>query len=131
MARVSFDAGVLIGLERRDTRAWAWLKRATERGEPPIVCAAVVAECWRDGRRQPVLASALRVCDIVSVDLGLACAAGEALARVRGADTVDALAAATAAHAGALLVTDDLNDLRSLADVHFRGLRLASLSASR
>lgn len=127
MARVSFDASVLIGLERRDTAAWAWLRRATERGQPPLVCAAAVAECWRDGRRQGLLASALDVCDLVDVDVALARAAGEALAQVREAGTIDALVAASTARAGALLVTADVDDMRPLADAHFHGLRIAPL----
>lgn len=127
---MSFDTGVLIGLERRDTAAWAWLKRATQRGEPPLVCSAVVAECWRDGRRQALLASALNVCDIIDVDTELARAAGEALAAVPGAGTVDALVAASAARAGALMVTSDADDMRPLAERHFRGLRIATLRDS-
>jgi predicted nucleic acid-binding protein len=127
VARVSFDSGVLIGIERGDEAAWAWMKRATERREPPLVCTAAVAECWRDARRQPLLARALNVCDVAPVDLELAHAAGEALARVAGAGTVDALVAATAARAGAVLVTTDAADLIPLAEGHFRGLRIATL----
>jgi predicted nucleic acid-binding protein len=130
VARVSFDTGVLIGIGRRDTAAWAWLKRAAERGGPPLVCTAAVAECWRDGRRQALLARALDVCDLAPIDLELARAAGEALANVPGAATIDALVAATAARAGALLVTADVGDLVPLAEGHFRGLRVAALRAT-
>jgi predicted nucleic acid-binding protein len=127
MAAVSFDSGVLVGLDRADTRAWAWLRRAAERGEPPLVSAASVAEAWRDGRTQPRLAAALHACDIRDVDEPIARAAGEALAATAGRNTVDALVAATAARAGALLVTGDVDDIRRLADDHFRGLRIAAL----
>jgi hypothetical protein len=47
VAPVSFDTAVLIALERNDQRAWAWMKRAAERGEPPIVATAAVAEAER------------------------------------------------------------------------------------
>jgi hypothetical protein len=40
---------------------------------------------------------------------------------------VDALVAASAARAGAALVTADADDMRSLAESHFRGLRIAQL----
>ncbi|MGK2936606.1 MAG: PIN domain-containing protein [Solirubrobacteraceae bacterium] len=62
-----------------------------------------------------------------SVDENLANAAGEALAAV-GGGAVDAIVAACAAREDALLVTDDPNDLRALADGHFRALKLATLT---
>jgi predicted nucleic acid-binding protein len=125
VAPVSFDTGVLIALERNDRRAWAWMKRAVERGEPPIVATAAIAEAWRGGAG--ALAHALHACDIHTLDERLARAAGEALAAVRGG-AVDAMIAATAADAGALLVTDDLDHMHTFADGHFRSLRLAGLT---
>lgn len=127
MAGLSFDSGVLIALDRNDTRAWAWLRRAVERGEPPLVSAVAVAECWRDGRRQAQLARALDVCEVRDVDQPLARSAGLAQAAVPGSGTVDALVAALAAGVGALLVTDDPEDMRALAESHFRSLRIATL----
>lgn len=128
MAGLSFDSGLLIRLDRGDQHAWAWLKRATERGEPPMVSSVAVAESWRDGRTQARLASVLNACDVASVDESLAKRAGEALAAVRGAGVADALIAASAARADATLVTDDHADMRALADGYFRGLRLATAS---
>jgi predicted nucleic acid-binding protein len=128
MARVSFDSGVLIALDRGDEAAWAWFRRAVERRQPPLVSAAAVAEAWRDGRTQPRLARVLRACDLQDVTDTLARTAGEALAEVKGADTVDALIAASAATEGTLLLTGDQDDMRSLAEGHFRALRVAVLS---
>ena len=128
MARVSFDSGVLIALDRGDEAAWAWLRRAVERRQPPIVSAAAVAEAWRDGRTQARLARALRACDVHDVTDGLARTAGEALAEVNEAATVDALIAASAATEGALLLTGDQHDMRALAEGHFGALRIAGLS---
>jgi predicted nucleic acid-binding protein len=129
LARVSFDSGVLIALDRGEAPAWAWLERAARYGEPPLVSTAAIAEAWRDGRRQVHLASALRLCDIEAVDEPLARRAGEALASTGGDDPVDALVAATAARSGAMLVTGDLDDMQTLADRHFRALRVAPLAA--
>lgn len=126
MARVSFDSGVLVALERGERSAWAWFRRAVERGRPPVVSAAAVAEVWRDGRTQALLARALSACEVSPLDDPLARAAGEAL-RTVGGGTVDAIVAATAAGAGALLVTGDPDDMRMLAERHFRGLRIAEL----
>lgn len=128
MARVSFDTGVLIALDRGEEAAWAWLRRAVERRRPPVVSTAAIAEAWRDGRTQARLARVLRACDLHDVTDGLARSAGQALAEVSGADTVDALIAASAASEGALLLTGDRDDMRALAEGHFRALRVAALS---
>jgi len=127
MATVSFDTGVLIGLDRGDRQAWAWMKRVAERGEAPIVCAAAVAESWRNGRTQARLASALHACEVHNVTEALARTAGEALANVPDKDPVDAMVAATAAGTGSLLVTTDPLHMQELAGNHFRSLRIATL----
>lgn len=123
MARLSFDSGVLVALDRGDRLAWAFFKRAVERGEPPLVASVAVAETWRNGRRQARLAGALGACVVEVLDGPLARAAGEAQAAVPAAGMADAVIAATAARAGATLVTEDHADMRALADGHFRGLR--------
>lgn len=126
MAGVSFDSGLLSRLDRGDQQAWAWLKRATERGEPPMVSSVAVAESWRDGRTQARLAGLLNACDVAPVDESLAKLAGQALAAVQSAGVADALIAATAARAGATLVTEDHDDMRALADGYFRSLSIAA-----
>jgi predicted nucleic acid-binding protein len=124
LAGLSFDTGVLVALERRDARAWAWMRRATERGVAPLVSAAALAEAWR-GRRQTWLAAALRGCQVVPVSESLARAAGVACGAT-GATTLDAVIAATAAVRGAILLTADVGDMHALAD-HFRELRVVAL----
>lgn len=126
MAALSFDSGALIALDRGDIAAWAWFKRAVERGAPPLVSTTAIAEAWRDGRVQAQLARVLRACEVRPCDDRLARAAGEAL-RVVDGGAVDAIIAATAADAGALLLTGDPKDMRALADRHFHGLRVAFL----
>lgn len=71
------------------------------------------------------LVRALRVCDREPVDEPLARAAGVAIG-VTGASLGDALIAASAARAGALLLTADQDDMQALSS-HFRSLRLATL----
>ena len=73
---MSFDSGVLIGLERGDRQAWGLLTSAVRWGETPLVCAVAVAESWRDGRTQAQLARALEACDVVPVDDELARSGG-------------------------------------------------------
>lgn len=124
MARLSFDSAVLIGLDRGDDRAWAWLRRSAENGVAPSVSAAAVAETWRGGSYS-LLRRALGGCTIVPVTADLARAAGEATAAV-GAATLDAVIAATAAREGAPLLTGDPDDMNDLAD-YFKSLRVLTL----
>jgi predicted nucleic acid-binding protein len=124
MAGVSFDTGVLIALERRESGAWAWMRRASERGDPPLVSAAALVEAWR-GSRQRWLASALRGCELAPVTDALARAAGVACGAT-GAGAVDAIIAATAAARGATLLTADVEDMHTLTE-HFRSLRVVGL----
>lgn len=122
---VSYDSGMLISLERGDRTAWAVHRRLLERGQPPHVCAISIAEVWR-GPRGALLARVLRGCSVEPVDEELARRSGEALAQVEGASTVDAVIAASAARAGATLLTGDRRDLTALAG-HFRSLRITVL----
>jgi predicted nucleic acid-binding protein len=111
-------------LERRESGAWAWLRRAAEREVVPLVSTAALAEAWRGGR-QAWLATALRGCRLAPVTEALARSAGIACAAT-GATTLDAIIAATAAAQGATLVTADVGDMRGLTD-HFRSLRVVAL----
>jgi len=109
---VTFDTGALIALERRRLRMWKVLLRTAELGVLPVVPADVIAEWWR-GRtdiREHILAS-------VSVEpLGepLARLAGEAMAAVNGATSVDAIVMASAAQRGDAVYTNDVDDLEKL-----------------
>lgn len=124
MAGVSFDTGVLVALERRESGAWAWMRRATERDVAPLVSTAALAEAWRGGR-QAWLTTALRGCELAPVTETLSRAAGVAC-DATGAQTLDAIVAATAAARGATLLTADVGDMHTLAD-HFRSLRVVVL----
>jgi predicted nucleic acid-binding protein len=90
----------------------------------PLVSAAALAETWREPASVR-LVRGLRACVIEPIDEELARAAGTAIGAV-GASLGDALIAASAARAGALLVTADHADMNILT-THFRALRLASL----
>jgi predicted nucleic acid-binding protein len=87
-------------------------QRASELGVVPIVPADVVAEWWR-GRsdlREHILASVI----IEPLTAPLARLAGECLARVRGATTVDAIVMASAAQRGDAVYTSDVAYLEQL-----------------
>jgi predicted nucleic acid-binding protein len=122
---VTLDTGALIALERRRPRMWRVLHRARALGVLPVVPADVVAEWWR-GRsdlREDILAS------VVIEPLGerLARLAGECLAKVSGATTVDAIVMASAAQRGDAVYTSDVGDLERLR-AFFPGVRVFSAS---
>lgn len=112
MTTVTLDTGALIALERRRQRMWQVLDRAQAIGVVPIVPADVVAEWWR-GRsdiREHILASVV----IEPLTDRLARLAGESMAKVVGATSVDAIVVASAAQRGDAIYTSDVADLERL-----------------
>lgn len=116
MARIVFDTGVLIGLDRSDARAWGWLEVAIESEVVPDVPAPVLAEAWRGGRHSANLARFLKACRVRATDEPVARTAGELLAKVGGNATVDAIVVATAALERADVLTVDVGDLAPLGE---------------
>ncbi len=109
------DSGALIAFERADQRVRAAIRRATE-GSRIVVPAGVVAEVWRDGSRQARLARLL-INDAVTVpalDEVIARAAGVLCARSGTEDVVDASVVLAARFAGAVVLTGDAADLRTI-----------------
>jgi predicted nucleic acid-binding protein len=108
----TLDTGALIALERKHQRMWKVLHRARQLGVVPVVPADVVAEWWR-GRsdiREHILASVA----VEPLTERLARLAGECLAALAGATTVDAIVMASAALRGDAVYTSDVTDLERL-----------------
>lgn len=124
MAGLTFDTGALIALERRHQRIRQVVVVAVRDGVRLTVPAAVVAEWWRG--RTDFREQLLEAVDVEPLDLELARAAGEAIARVRGASVVDALVMASAARRGDVVFTSDVDDLSALQRV-FPGVRVLSV----
>ncbi|MFT3817873.1 MAG: PIN domain-containing protein [Rubrivivax sp.] len=114
MAGLTLDAGAVIGFERDDRRVVAHLKAALLAGREVTVPAVVVAEAWRGGPRSARIARLLAGCVVESVGETLARAAGEAMAKVSKAGTIDALVMACAARRGDAVLTSDPDDLTAL-----------------
>lgn len=109
---LTFDTGVLIALERRRQRAWSVYRHAMQRKVPITVPTAVIVEWWRgrtDARER--IRSGLR---LEWLSPALAEVAGNALAAVHDATTVDAIVMASAASRGDLVYTSDVADLERL-----------------
>jgi len=112
VSSITLDTGALIALERRRQRIWKVLHRAHELGIVPIVPADVLAEWWR-GRsdiREHILGSVV----IEPLTGELARLAGESIAAVKGATSVDAIVMASAARRGDAVYTSDIEDLERL-----------------
>jgi len=121
---LTFDTGMLISLERRKQRAWEVYRRARERYAPVTIPAPVLGEWWR-GRtelRQAIVDS-IRVEPLTD---RIAILAGEALAAVTDAGTIDAFVMAVAALRGDVVYTGDVADLQKLC-AFFPGVRVLSI----
>ena len=81
------DAGALIAIERRDRRIEAMLRVLHEQRVPLWTSAAVVAQVWRNGRKQALLARILPGVGVRALAPGDDTRIGELLA-VTGTDDV-------------------------------------------
>lgn len=116
MSGVTLDAGALIAVERDRRPVEVLLRQARERGERIAVPAGVIAEVWRDGRRQARLARLLAddAVDIVALDDRAARAAGQPCGVAGTRDVVDASVAWCARERGDVVLTSDPDDLHRL-----------------
>jgi PIN domain len=111
------DAGGLIAVERDARRMRDLVERSTAVGAPMVVPAPVLAQVWRGGARQALLARFLDL-PIVEVDLLTRAtwqAAGLLCGKTGTADVVDAAVVACAhRRAARVVITSDPDDLRTL-----------------
>ena len=109
---VTFDTGMLVALERRKQRAWQIYRRAHERGAPITIPAPVLGEWWR-GRTELRVAICLSA-RIEPLTAPIARLAGEALAKIDDATTIDAFVMSSAALRGDVVYTGDVDDFEKL-----------------
>ena len=112
MTGLTFDTGALIALESRRQRTAKMVRTAVETGIIITVPSAVVVEWWRG--RSDARETILRGVRVELLDEGLARLAGEALAAIPRATTVDAVVMASAARRGDTVVTADIGDMTRL-----------------
>ncbi|MEV6771076.1 PIN domain-containing protein [Nocardia sp. NPDC051030] len=114
---IVLDSGALIGLEKRNAAATAFIRRVLERKYEIIIPATVFAQIWRNSPRQHAVsqllkANAVRVADLTEAH---AYAVGALLATRGTADVVDAHVIVLArALRATLVVTSDPDDLTTL-----------------
>jgi predicted nucleic acid-binding protein len=116
MSGAVLDTGALVGFERNDRQVVVIVARALEHRDPLIVPAGVVAQAWRDGRRQVRLARLLGspLCEVVALDDRTARSTGQLCGASRISDIVDASVAVTARQRRLRIITSDPADIRRL-----------------
>jgi predicted nucleic acid-binding protein len=122
---ITFDTGALIALERRRDRMVRVVRAAKETATPIVVPSVVLAEWWR-GRPSRHMRLLLAGVSIEAVGESLASSAGEAMAAIPDATTVDAIVMASAARRGGAVYTSDVDDLMRL-QPHFPEVRVLAV----
>lgn len=119
--RLVLDAGALMGVERRDRRMGALLRRAQQERTPVHTTAPVLAQVVRDPARQANLARVVKGMHVAGFARDDVAAVGRLLAATGTHDVVDAHLVFLL-RADDLVLTSDPHDVRVLADA--RGIRI-------
>ena len=107
------DAGPLIlDSEDLNSRLWALIKRAAERGHDLHTTHPVLAQVWREPARQVNLSRALRYFEIHPLDESVS--VGLRLADSETSDVVDAHITVVAEGLGTFILTTDHEDMTRL-----------------
>jgi hypothetical protein len=116
MAGLTLDTGALIALERDDRTAIAVIRDALKRKQQVLVPAGVVAQAWRDPRRQVQLVRLLATegVAIESLDARSAKEAGQLCGLTATRDVIDASVVLCARARKHRVLTSDADDLRRL-----------------
>lgn len=101
------DSGALIGIDKRDRKVGAMLRVLQRDGVPIRTSAGVVAQVWRDGRRQVNLARVLSGVDVAALDDTAARNVGELLRANGTIDLVDGHVALLVPAEGTVVTSDD------------------------
>jgi hypothetical protein len=103
---------------------WARHRALLARRDVPTAPAPVVAQSWRGGSRQALLARLLVGCDVEPLDDEQARAVGALASRARVTDIVDVTVVEGALRRHDLVVSSDPDDLQAIADADARRLEI-------
>ena len=121
---ITYDTGALIAADRAERRIWARHCALLALREVPTVPAPVVAQSWRGGGRQALLARLLTGCDVEALDDGQARAVGSLAARAATTDIVDVCVVEGAIRRHDLVVSSDPDNLQAIAAAVNRHLEI-------
>jgi predicted nucleic acid-binding protein len=121
---VTYDTSALIAADRGERRIWVRHRALLGLREVPTAPAPVVAQSWRGGSRQALLARLLVGCEIEALDDGQARSVGSLAARAATADIVDACVVEGALRRHDLVVSSDQDDLHAIAAAVSRRLEV-------
>lgn len=107
------DAGALIAVAKNDRVMIARLLAAHEAEDDLRTHALILAQVWRDGRKQAALARLVQAISVQAVDEVCGRRAGELLGKAKLSDAIDA-AAVLLARDGEAIVTSDPHDIEQL-----------------
>lgn len=107
------DAGALVAIDKRERRVEAMLRVLQQRRISLCTSAAVIAQVWRRGDRQALLAKILAGVRVHALDEPNDRRIGELLAASATADVIDAHVALLATD-GDQVLTSDPDDLQRL-----------------
>jgi hypothetical protein len=120
----TYDAGALIADERGERRIWARHRALLELREVPATPAPVVAQTWRGGAHQALLATFLVSCDVESLDDAQARSIGTLVARSGTSDIVDACVTEGALRRHDIVISSDPDYLTTIANAVNRRLEV-------
>jgi hypothetical protein len=114
MGGITYDSTVLITAERGDRQIWSRHRGLLRMGAVPVVPTPVLAQAWRGGSRQALLARLLAGCEIEVMTEESARAVGRLLGTAAHDDVVDASVVESAARRLDSIVTSDLRHIERL-----------------
>ncbi len=108
------DAGFLVSVDRNEQSARAFLNAAVAREWRLVTTEPVIAQVWRQGRRQARLATFLKSIESIALDDGRE--VGALLAAASASDPIDAHIVIVAARLREPILTGDPDDISQLCD---------------
>lgn len=121
---VTYDSAALIAAERSERRMWARHRAFLAARVVPTVPAGVVAQTWRGGSRQAMLARLLVGCDVEGLGDGQARKIGLLAAKAATTDIVDVSVVEGALRRADLVISAYHEDLKAIATAAGRSLRI-------
>ena len=121
---VTYDTGALIAADRGERRVWARHRALLSLRAVPTTPAPVVAQAWRGGSRQALLARFLVGCEVESMHDEQARAVGVLSGHSGAPDIVDSTVVEGALRRHDIVISSDPGDLKAIAASVHRGIEV-------